>query len=358
MYVTKYDSSGVRQWTRLLGVAGANTKAFAIAPDGAGNVFVTGYTSGNLDGQTLTGTQDLFVTKYDSSGVRQWTRLLGVAGGVTFPYAIVLDGSGNIYMAGDTLGGNLDGQTLTGTRDLFVTKYDASGARQWTRLLGVAGVNTRASGIALDGSGNVYAAGVTAGNLDGQTLSGTSDMFVTKYNASGVKQWTRLLGVAGVNTLAYGIGADGSGSVYVTGYTFGNLDGQTLTGTRDMFVTKYDTSGVKQWSRLLGVAGVNTTGRSALLDGSGNLYIAGYTSGNLDGQTLAGTQDLFVTKYDTGGAKQWTRLLGASGSDTLAFGAALDGAGNVYATGITYGNLDGQTLTGTSDMFLTRMPEN
>ncbi|MBO8014153.1 SBBP repeat-containing protein, partial [Leptospira interrogans] len=94
----------------------------------------------------------------------------------------------------------------------------------------------------------------------------------------------------------------------VSGYTLGNLDGQALSGIQDLFVTKYDTGGNKQWTRLLGVAGQITQGNGVAFDSSGNIYLTGRTSGNLDGQALSGIQDLFVTKYDTGGNKQWTRL--------------------------------------------------
>lgn len=117
--------------------------------------------------------------------------------------------------------------------------FSNSGTRQWTRLLGVAGQITQANGIASDSSGNTYLTGRTSGSLDGQILSGTQDLFVTKYDSGGNKQWTRLLGIAGVSTTAYGITSDSLGDLYSTGITSGNLDGQILTGTQDLFVLKY-----------------------------------------------------------------------------------------------------------------------
>ncbi|EMO02685.1 beta-propeller repeat protein [Leptospira interrogans serovar Icterohaemorrhagiae str. Verdun HP] len=291
-----FSNSGTRQWTRLLGVAGASTTAYGITSDSLGNVYTTGMTSGNLDGQVQSGTQDLFVTKYDGNGNKQWTRLLGVAGIQTLARGITSDNLGNVYTTGTTFG-NLDGQALSGIQDLFVTKYDGSGNKQWTRLLGVAGVSTTAYGITSDSLGNVYTTGVTSGSLDGQALSGTQDLFVTKYDTGGNKQWTRLLGVAGQITQANGIASDSSGNTYLTGRTSGSLDGQALSGTQDLFVTKYDSGGNKQWTRLLGIAGVSTTAYGITSDSLGDLYSTGITSGNLDGQILTGTQDLFVLKY-------------------------------------------------------------
>ena len=65
--------------------------------------------------------------------------------------------------------------------------------------------------------------------------------------------WTRLLGAAGTNTEANGITSDLSANIYTTGYTCGNLDGQPLTGTRDLFVVKYDSDGNKLWTNLLAI---------------------------------------------------------------------------------------------------------
>ncbi len=113
--------------------------------------------------------------------------------------------------------------------------------------------------------------------------------------STSISPWTKLLGVAGKETYGYGIAADTSGNSYVTGYTMGALDGQTLTGDSDVFVVKYDSSGVKQWTDLLGVANQTTIGNGIAVDTSGVTYVTGYTTGALDGQTLTGVTDVFVT---------------------------------------------------------------
>jgi hypothetical protein len=180
---------GVPPWigTKQLGVAGQNTYGESVATDANGNVYVAGANTGGLDGNTLTGTTDFFVTKYDSSGLKQYTRQLGVTGKETSGSSVATDANGNVFVAGSTNGG-LDGNTLTGTGDFFVTKYDSSGVKQYTRQLGVAGPGAYVLSVATDADGNVYVAGFTTGGLDGNTLTGTADFFVTKYNSSGVKQ--------------------------------------------------------------------------------------------------------------------------------------------------------------------------
>ena len=87
--------------------------------------------------------------------------------------------------------------------------------------------------------------GVTNGGLDGNTSAGSKDLFVVKYNSSGTKQWTKQLG-SSIADYATGVATDSSGNVYVAGYTDGGLDGNTSAGSNDIFVVKYNSDGVKQ----------------------------------------------------------------------------------------------------------------
>ena len=59
------------------------------------------------------------------------------------------------------------------------------------------------------------------------------------------QQWTKQLGTSSADQ-AYGVAVDSSGNVYVTGNTWGGLDGNTSSGDTDLFVVKYNSSGVKQ----------------------------------------------------------------------------------------------------------------
>ena len=125
------DGDGVPPWigTKQLGVAGASANGESVATDANGNVYVAGYTRGGLDSNTITGSVDFFVTKYNISGDKQYTRQLGVTGQNTYGRSVAIDANGNVYVAGSTLDG-LAGNTLTGTRDFFVTKYNSSGVKQ------------------------------------------------------------------------------------------------------------------------------------------------------------------------------------------------------------------------------------
>jgi len=104
------------------------------------------------------------------------------------------------------------------------------------------------------------------------------------------------------NDYAYGVATDSSGNVYVTGFTRGALDGNTSAGSNDLFVVKYSYSGTKQWTKQLGTSG-NDNASGVATDSSGNVYVTGYTRGGLDG-TNAGSRDIFVVKYNSSGTKQ------------------------------------------------------
>ncbi len=352
-FLTRYDSTGVKQYTRQLGVSGSVTGGHAVATDTNGNVYVAGSTNGGLDGNALTRAFDFFLTKYDSTGVKQYTRQLGVSGVDTGGNAVATDADGNVYVTGFT-SGSLDGNVLSGISDFYLTKYDSTGVKQYTQQLGVAAANTYGYSVATDNNGNVYVAGSTKGGLDGNALTGTEDFFVTKYDSIGTKQYTRQLGVAAANTYGYSVATDNNGNVYVAGYTTGGLDGNALTGIADAFFTKYDNTGAKQYTRQLGVATKGVIGRSVATDANGNVYLQGGTGGGLDGNVLTGSNDLFVTKYDSTGVKQYTRQLGVLGANTNGASVATDTNGNVYVTGHTNGGLDGNVLTGSNDLFVTK----
>jgi hypothetical protein len=225
-----------------LGTSGDNwVLANDAATDSSGNIYVIGDTSGALDGNSHIGGYDIFVFKYDSSGNKIWSRQLGT-NNYDFAQGVATDSSGNVYVTGYT-GGEMDG-TKAGDYDLFLVKYNSSGTKQWTKQLGTSSED-KAYGVATDSSGNVYVAGKTTGGLDGNTNAGNSDLFLVKYNSSGTKQWTQQLGTSSADS-ASGVATDSSANVYVTGQTAGGLDGNTNAGSEDLFLVKYNSSGTKQ----------------------------------------------------------------------------------------------------------------
>ncbi len=350
-FVIKYNSSGTKQWTKQLGTS-SRDNAIGVATDASGNVYVSGAIWGGLDGNSSAGGIDLFVVKYNSSGTRQWTKQLGTSSHDNAT-GVATDASGNVYVSGGTEGG-LDGHSSAGGSDLIVVKYNSSGTKQWTQQLGSSS-HDRVNGVATDSSGNVYVVGYTYGGLDGNSSAGGMDLFVVKYNSSGTKQWTQQLGT-GSHDIAKGVATDSSGNIYVAGHTESGLDGNSSAGNQDLFVVKYNSSGTKQWTQQLGTSS-HDYANGVATDSSGNVYVTGGTLGGLDGNSSATSgSDLFVVKYNSSGTKQWTQQLGASSysSSTYAHGVATDSPSNVYVAGSTSGGLDGNSNAGGSDLFVVK----
>jgi len=322
------------EWTRQLGTAAVEV-GYGVSADGLGNVYITGYTAGSLDGPNA-GDNDAFLSKYNASGNLQWTRQLGTAI-ADYSYEVSADGLGNVYISG-SLGG-----TIAGTSDAFLSKYDAAGSLQWTRQIEN---SENSKGVCADTLGNVYISGNTVNDLGGPH-AGMGDVFVRKYDSAGDPIWTRQLGTSASDE-NYGISVDGLGNVYITGQTDGEL-GSIHAGSADAFLTKYSAAGTLLWTQQLGTVGADYgTGVSA--DILGNVFISGYTNGEL--VATFGAEDAFVAMYDAAGSLQWTRQLGTFAEDH-GLAASVDGLGNVYISGYTAGNLGGPNA-GATDAFISK----
>jgi hypothetical protein len=340
-FLFKYNDSGVLQWSRQIGTTGED-QSYSVAADGAGGVYISGFTQGSLGG-TNAGAYDAFLCKYDASGVLQWSRQIGTPS-TDYSYSVAADGAGGVYISGKTYG-SLGGPSAGG-EDAFLVKYDASGALRWSRQIGTSHKD-RCRSVAADGTGGIYISGATGGSLGGPS-AGWDDAFLVKYDASGVLQWSRQIGTSS-DDYSYSVAADGAGGVYICGTTDGSLGGPNA-GDDDAFLVKYDASGVLQWSRQIGTSDHDGS-RSVVADGAGGIYITGGTDGSLGGPN-AGGEDAFLVKYDASGALQWSRQIGTSSLD-VSYSVAADAAGGVYITGLTGGSLGGPHAGG-GDAFLVK----
>lgn len=347
LFVAKYDPSGTRLWVRQRGTA-EREFAYGVATDAAGNIYVTGYTGAGLDGNTSIGDWDVFISKFDAAGTWAWTRQIG-SGLDDEGRAITTDASGNIYVTG-YVRGNLHGNTRVGASDVFISKYDTNGSRAWTVLFGSPGVD-ESFGIACDAAGNVYATGWCDGSIEGNPYLANGDNFLVKYNTNGQRQWLRQWGTFNKDT-GYALACDAGGNVYMSGYTTGNLYGPPQ-GNRDYFLVKYDSAGTQLWASQVGTSGHDQAWGVAV-DAFGNALVAGESGGSIDGNVYAGGLDIFVSKYNPAGSRLWTKQVGTS-ADDLADGIAVGGDGAVYLTGTTTGSLDGNVNQGLNDAFVMRL---
>jgi len=342
-FLAKYDSSGSLLWTRQMGTTGQDG-SYSVAVDGLGTAYISGETWGSLGGPNAGG-NDAFLAKYDSSGSLLWTRQVGTTDH-DWSSSVALDGLGNAYISGGTTG-SLGGPNA-GFEDAFLAKYDASGSLLWTSQMGTTAGDFSRS-VAVDGLGNAYISGWTGGSLGGPN-AGQSDAFLVKYDSSGSLLWTRQIGTT-ANDLSFSVAVDGLGNAYISGATYGSLGGPNA-GYYDAFLAKYDSSGSLLWTSQIGTTAYDYSW-SVAVDGSGNAYISGDTSGGLGGPPVGWT-DAFLAKYDSSGSLLWTRQIGTTNGDwSSSSSVALDGSGNAYISGYTGGSLGGPNAGG-GDAFLAK----
>ena len=275
-------------WTQQFGTSRSD-QATAVQIDSLGNPYVSGYTEGSLEGINA-GSVDAFLTKFDSSGTEVWTQQIGTAD-VDYSFSVAVDSSGNSYITGSTRG-VLEG-TNAGSDDAFLTKFDSVGNEVWTQQIGTVSRDIIYS-VAVDSSGNAFISGRTDGDLEG-TNAGSPDAFLTKFDSSGNEVWTRQIGTSSSDQ-SLSVAVDAAGSAFISGVTGGSLSARPPgAGGFDAFLTKFDSSGNELWTQQVGASGLDE-GFSVTVDDVGNAFISGRAEGNLGGVS-AGSADAFVMKF-------------------------------------------------------------
>ena len=345
-YLAKYDAvNGNLLWVEQL-TSGTSDVSYDVSADLLGNVFITGYTRGNLDSPNA-GVTDMLLSKFDANGNLVWTRQHGTSN-IDEGLSVSADHLGNVYVTGRT-GGDFSEPSL-GDRDAFMSKYDNNGQLLWSQHFGTNKLD-EGLGIIADGLGNIYLTGLTKGTLEG-TNSFSMDAYLSKFDDQGNLLWTEQFGTDEVDS-AYGISLDGLGNVYVSGGTQGSLGGAN-EGGEDAFVTKFDINGNLLWSKQLGS---NRTDRSlnVAADKFGNIYITGFTMGSLTDANNSFSPVAFISKFDSSGAFHWTEQFSGAGSDSFGYDIATDESGNIFLTGRVEGYFDG-VLISNSDAFIRKYP--
>jgi Beta-propeller repeat len=374
-FVTKFtpDGSGLVYSTFIAGEG--LDQALDIAVDSAGNAYVSGETSstdfpvtpgafdqmGDPDG-------DAFVLKLNPDGSDLvFSTLLG---GADFEdgTGIALDGSGAVYVAGDTWSDNFPVTVGAFDTDFnesdhadgFLAKIDSVGSSLiYATYLG-GGETESIFELAADGSGHAYATGrtfsgsfpTTAGSFD-QTFGGPEDAFVTKVGPTGSDLvFSTFLG-GNASDRAFGIALDGNENVYVTGETDGggfpltpNAFDNDIGGIDEAFVTKFLASGAAlDYSSFLGGA-MGDRGVGIAVDRRGRATVAGSTSSEDFPVTPdafqpvhQGEGDAFVTTVRAGGGGLLaSTYLGGTDDELALAGVALDNRGNAYSGGVAFGD--------------------
>lgn len=214
---------------------------------------------------------------------------------------------------------------------------------KWARMKG-SDDNDAGRAVTVDSTGNAY----VVGYRNHVVGSNQKDLFLTKYSADGTAVWTSQSTITTANT-AYGVVYDGtSNSVYVCSCTSGTLDEQTNAGSEDIVVIKYDLLGVKQWTKLWGATGNQCA--YGITAKAGAMYITGSTSTAFDGQNIVGGLDFFLIKFDGDGNKAYT-IIGGTNLEDVGTAVTVDTDDNVYIAGTV---INGGIPPNVPDLFVVK----
>lgn len=380
--------------TRLLTkVYGTQDRDFIgrVATDRWGNVYGAGSTYGEFSGFTNAEHHDAFLARFDRAGNMLWVQQWGGEHRDQV-LSVVTDACGNAYVAGET--GWV--ASASESRKAFVGKFSPSGCRVWWREFKIQ-AGSRAIEVAVDSSGNTYAAGSVMRPQGGNAIS-----FLRKYDWWGRELWTVTYGDQMLNqsVSTFAVDTDACGNVYVAGGANGReLNGTPLKGLVCAYVSKYDSSGSHVWTRTTNPRGHVARVRGIQVDDDGTVVIGGGTYSTKDCASLGPTfapqsleQDVtkkcqtitfaFLTEFSADGTQsgEWhsvlprsiTRLDAADSSAVYAsgfgyaakmsraplglvwkqsrpfftWGVSVDAAGDVYFGGDVLNGLDGEPAVG------------
>ncbi|MES2284137.1 MAG: SBBP repeat-containing protein [Bacteroidota bacterium] len=382
IYIAKYNPLGVFQWVRTAG-GPIGDYAHSLAVDRAGNCYLVGeFERTAMFGTvalTSRGGNDIFVAKYNTNGVLQWTKSVGGGGGSDRGLGIS-ESNGNVYITGDFQGtGYFPGTTLvtTGGLDIFVAKYNSAGDFQWIKKAGGVG-NDEGYSISSDLAGNAYVTGYFSGTaiFSGTSITsyGANDIFIAKYNPAGGLLWVKKAGGTG-SDYGMGIKVDNSNNVFLTGgfrltSTFGSLSIKGLNGDSDVFIARYTSSGDVVWVKRAGGI-INDYGRAIALDAKSNCYITGNfgLEATFGATTIAGVDsaEIYFASYDASGNFRWVLkadgIVDALDPDRfieMGLSIATDPFENIVASGAyrsssTFGGTNLNPWNNHTDIYITKI---
>lgn len=421
VFVAKYTSTGNLVWARSFGTPSGIDEANALAIDSGGNVWVVGRYQGIVDFDPGSGIANLiavgdldgFVLKLDANGAYQWAGSIGGLNGESLD-GVAVDAAGNVLVAGQFNGtadfdpgpgtfpltSLLNGSTTT--FDACLLKLDNAGTFQWAKGWGGNSTSSPngdwARDVATDAAGNAYVHGsfVGAADLDPgpgtvNVAAGTSfarNIFVSKFDSTGNLAWGRSF-VSSSESFAGDIAVDAIGNVYTTGGIQTLTDFDPGPGAAnlaanpswvDAYISKLDTNGNYQWAVDFGNTNGNAEGFSIAVDDNGDVYSVGRISlaaaadfdpsANVFNLASTASNDIYVSRLDSGGRYISARRMGGTGNDRANAVALNPVTNEIFIAGQYTGAADfdpgagtvlrdtGSTALFTDDIFFCKLTQN
>lgn len=315
----------------------------AVAQDSEGNIFVAGYTAGNLSGYSGTvGILKAVLYKLDSKGNHIWSRELTTGAGDTLA-GVVVEGN-SIVVVGDTKGAYSGWSNPSAVSEVFVAWFDESG-NQTNLVQYTSSQSIELETVAADSSEDILLAGEV------YDISGGQDLLVEKLNSAGAPQWQKTYGSGAVDVIM-GVTTDSSGNVYAVGTTDGVFPGGPSNAQGMPFVLKLDGgSGSSIWmEQFSSDSALSAMYPSAVFATGTSLYVEGSVG------SYGTNAQVVLAQIDSGtGLVNWKFLFGAGAENLPGQSIVMDSSGEIYCAGMTFGALASGVTNGIQDVFLARV---
>ncbi len=286
------------------------------------------------------------------------------------PTSITINNNNTMYITG-SFEGEVDfdpgytGDIFNSTensKDIFITKLKTDSSYLWTKTIGGNDWDG-AEAIAVDSKGDIYIAGGfnstvdfnPTDGVDEHTSNGITDIFITKFNFSGVYQWTKTLGSPNYDMIE-DIIVDSDDNVLVVGsfsdtLAISETEGYDSKGLADIFVSKLDKNGNFLWTKIFGGPQWETYG-SIAVDRNNNVYVIGdffeYIKFDDEIERVSlGGYDIFMAKLDKDGKYLLGKTIGGN-NDEYGESIDIDNNNNILITG---GFIDDIILESTTESF-------
>ncbi|MEO6168165.1 MAG: MopE-related protein [Chitinophagales bacterium] len=325
-WIVKTDALGNKMWDKRFG-GNSREEMFCVLQTSDSGYLLGGWSMSDVSGdktQTSRGESDYWIVKTDLNGNKLWDKRYGGTSGDELR-AMAPTSDGGFILAGESLSGAGGEKTQAnhGEFDVWVVKINAEGIKQWDASYGGI-LDDRLNAIQQTPDGGYIIGSWTLSPIGfdiTQPSRGSTDMWLVKTDASGVKKWDGRYG-GDNNEYLYALDQTTDGGFILGGYTRSDVNGDVTIpgkGGFDFWMVKTNSTGIKQWDKRYG-GNNDEKGKSIFETTDGGFIMGGWSESGISGdktQETKGTVDYWVVKSDVNGNKLWDLDFGASNEERL-----------------------------------------
>lgn len=342
-WLLKMDADGTLEWNKTYG-GSKDDRGQSLVQTKDGGYAVTGYAmSDDGDGSNNEGFHDNWIVKLDATGTIEWEKSFGFSGH-DHSYDIIQTEDNGFFFVGflDITSAREDGNTEKGSStptahgvgEFWGTKIDPSGDLQWRAYFGGTN-NDRAHAVVQADDGGFVLSGFTeSDDYDISDTRGSYDFWVVKVDRNGNLIWESSFGGTGIE-ISQDITKTDEGGYAVAGNTFSSdADISKNNGESDIWLVKTDSTGNLEWEKTYGGTQFDAAQAVSASKDGGFIVVGNSKSSDMDVESNAGENDIWVIKTDRNGTIVWQKTFGGLALD-FGFDVLETPSGSIVLVGET-----------------------